>query len=154
MSNKPIILRSQVLNDFLSLVSQFNQLQVNGTIFLPHKVSYAMSKNLNKALSIQKESNAWKRDAIKKYVEMDKKGNPVIEQEKQMNGQPTMGKYKFLSPKHEEDFKDVYESHLNEEVKPDFNRISLSDLEKVDNLPVVTLAMLESMGIISELTLA
>lgn len=142
--------RRSIMVELPQAIHDVSQMQMQGTVRLSHKVGYALGKNLSKGAQVQNEFKKYREEEIKKYYEVDEKGNPVFVE---VNGQNGAQKQHKFTPEKLEAWNKLIASHMDEEIEVDLHKISLSELEKVENLPPTFISIIDSLGIISELKL-
>lgn len=143
--------RKTIIHELPQAIFSLSQMQMAGGLSLTHKISYSLSKNLSKAISLQKEFNLFREAEIKKYCEFDEKNVPIFIDVPTPQG--VQKEYKF-SAENRVIFDKLIKDYLDEEVDVDVHKISLSELEKINNLPVTFISLIDEMGMISELKLA
>jgi len=141
--------RKTIFNEILPMFNDIIIGQQQGKVMLTHKVAYPISRMLNRGLEEQKSFALTQEELIKAYCELDEKGNantievPVL-------GQPPRMELKFKSTFDKEEYLRISTERLEESVKFDINKIPLKELERCSNFPVLALAKLEELGLISD----
>lgn len=141
--------RSQIIQQLSGCLNQISQLQTQGIVQLTNKVSFALSKNLNKCKGLQTDFNQFQKDKIKEYCNCDIHGQPKMIDVPQEGGKP-IKKWDYKEPDSEEKMQNDFNSYLEEDVLFIPHTISRAEIEIIHNIPIGLISTLDEFGIIGE----
>lgn len=101
-----------------------------GGYTLPSKLSFTISRNIEKLQAEEKRAEEERERLCKRYADKDSEGEPEME-DCVINGQKTQ-KYK-MSAENQKAFDEEYEDLMNEEVDIDIRMVKQEVIEQCEN---------------------
>lgn len=135
------IKRSIIVNDVSNMIRQLHQMQGQNQIVIPFKVGYVLSKLNDKSESERKKVITHQNALVKKECEVDEKGFPVFIDVTE-NGN-TRKELKYKNDNGKKLVEESYQSYMNEEIDYTPPVLSMSELEKTDNMPPQFISLIE-----------
>jgi len=139
-----------IAHKIIPMISVISEMQARGMLQVPFKVSFALGKNLSTANVIKKEFDDFQNKLLKENCELDKNGVPLMVESPSVNGQPPKQNFKFKTPETEEKLNTLLVAENDREVEIEIYKISLSELEKVNNMPANYIAYMDECGMLNE----
>lgn len=146
--------RKDIFNILSPLINEVIEAQSQGKVVLTHKISFPLSKMMNRCTAVSEEFKAFQNELLKKHCELDKDGNPVIVDGEGSTAQAPIKVWKYKTDSDKEAYLQVSTAKLDEFIKFDINKIPLKELEACRNFPIISLAKLQELDLVSELRLA
>lgn len=141
--------RKFILQEFSPALLRLAQLQANGGCQLEGKVSYTISKAMGKVSSEMKSYMAHKEKLLRQYVNLDEK-----DQLKIVKKEGEKDEYDYVTPLHKEEYMSIINEYLDEKVYFEIHTVAATLIEQCWNIPADVLALLDELGMITELNLA
>ncbi len=145
--------RKQIFETLAPTINMVIEAQQQGKVGISHKIALPLSKMLNCCIALDKEFQVVKSTMLKKYCSLDAKGEPNVI-DKKNDKETVVGRvYDFKDESSEKEYISELSKVLDEDIHFDTNKIPLTELQRTTNFPIIALARLLELDLISELKL-